>query len=201
MTDHTNLPLASVCMFAGKHLPFGWLMCNGQKIGDKTAFKKYWSKVYEYKFGGRPPHGYTDYLERSFDELLTLLDVYELELPDLRERFILGTGKDHPEVGAFGGEKTVALREEHLPSHSHGGETSDIGSQHEHHQNAFVSTIGRFNPDTNGSGNTVLIPSRKEKLSGGEHTHDFETDKSGGGEAHENQPPYFAAYYIMKVLK
>ncbi len=32
-----------------------------------------------------------------------------------------------------------------------------------------------------------------------QHAHHFKTGLNGGGEAHENRPPYYALAYIMKL--
>lgn len=34
----------------------------------------------------------------------------------------------------------------------------------------------------------------------GSHTHTFTTDTNGGGNAHNNMPPFYALYYIMKCF-
>ena len=47
--------------------------------------------------------------------------------PDLRDKFVLGAGKDYS-VGATGGEKEVTLTIAQMPSHNHdiGNHTHDI---------------------------------------------------------------------------
>jgi Phage Tail Collar Domain len=93
------------------------------------------------------------------------------ETPDLRNRFIVGAGASYG-VGATGGADTVTLTVEQIPSHSH-----------------TFHMMGNANPGDN------WIPSR-----GSNNPQDSgQTRATGGGQAHENRPPYYALTYIMKL--
>jgi microcystin-dependent protein len=94
--------------------------------------------------------------------------------PNLRDRFIVGAGTSYG-LGAVGGLNTVALTTAQMPAHSH-PITGDI-----------FSGNGTFNGMT------------PRTTSGNFYTINNTTGIVGGGQAHENRPPYFALYYIMKV--
>lgn len=88
--------------------------------------------------------------------------------PDLRDRFVVGAGSSYA-VGATGGEASVTLTVDQIPSHTH--------------------------PITDLQGTGGPIP-----ITGG--TYGFypsTTGSTGGGQAHENRPPYYALAYIMKL--
>lgn len=90
--------------------------------------------------------------------------------PDLRNRFIVGAGDEY-NVGATGGEKEHRLTIDELPSHNHTYST-------------WTTTGG-------------------VSAGGGRYAMDGTTTKNtgntGGGQAHENRPPYYALAYIMKI--
>lgn len=103
-------------------------------------------------------------------------DATTLTLPDLRNLFLVGAGLDYS-LGDTGGAAEVALTVDEIPSHTHGYQTPTF--------NVDVESIGV--PDPTGVGNPP-IPAT--------------TNATGGGEAHENRPPYYAVVYavIAKVL-
>lgn len=112
--------------------------------------------------------------------------------PDLRDRFVVGAGATYS-VDDTGGSASVTLTEAQLPAHSHTGTTNTTGS-HEHGAgNALVvqSGAGAWARAPNG-----LTPNTD---SAGQHSHTLNINNTGGGEAHENRPPYFALAFIMKV--
>lgn len=91
--------------------------------------------------------------------------------PDLRNRFIVGAGDEYA-VGNTGGAKEVTLTTAEIPSHTH---------------TYYISTQGdTTNPAT----------SNRRYATGSEEA---TTETTGGGEAHENRPPYYALCYIMKA--
>jgi microcystin-dependent protein len=91
--------------------------------------------------------------------------------PDLRNRFVVGAGS-HYAVGDTGGADSVTLTLNQIPSHTHNytqGERQTFFG-HGAYDNMWVDT-----------GATVA------------------TTSAGGGQAHENRPPYYALCYIMRV--
>ena len=90
--------------------------------------------------------------------------------PDLRDRFVVGAGHDYA-VGATGGEATHVLTIEEMPAHSHA-----------------IATVGE-----DGTGFYV------SQWNPAKSTVSRSTSSVGGGQAHENRPPYYALAYIMRV--
>lgn len=94
--------------------------------------------------------------------------------PDLGGRFVVGAGNRY-HVGDTGGAETVTLSGGQLPPHSHGYELRDDNN--------------RDKPDWIGENHGVWH--------GGDKT--VQTTSSGGGQPHENLPPYRALRYIVRV--
>lgn len=97
--------------------------------------------------------------------------------PDLRDRFIVGAGNSYA-IGAKGGANEVTLTTQQIPPHQHkvfeyaGYHDADPTSTYNNHIAAH----------TNAPSSQWTMP-------------------TGGGEAHENRPPYYALAYIMKVSR
>ena len=120
--------------------------------------------------------------------------------PDLRDRFIVGAGGNY-DVGDTGGANTVTLNTNQIPSHSHGAgtlTTNTTGShshtyQHAHHHTQIRAEGGQTWVSGGMEGSqTNLNGDHKHTISGS-------TSSTGGGQAHENRPPYYALAYIMKL--
>ncbi|HNQ87686.1 MAG TPA: tail fiber protein [Verrucomicrobiota bacterium] len=114
--------------------------------------------------------------------------VNSITTPDLKDRFIVGTGGTYA-LGATGGSKEVALTTTQLPAHSHSmqdyyhAETDNRGHP-EYATYIGGNWVGSGDSDTD---NDYLFYK----------THN--TDSAGGGAAHENRPPYYALAFIMRV--
>lgn len=135
--------------------------------------------------------------------------------PDLRSRFVVGYNSseaDYNAVGKVGGAKDVTLTEAQMPSHGH---TTELAGGHQHayadsyHIENAASISGPRVPGTvvenlGGSyvgsegadqdNNRILYRNRMTQ-SGGQHSHIVKT--SGGGQAHENRPPYYTLAFIQ----
>ena len=113
--------------------------------------------------------------------------------PDLRDKFIVGAGNSYS-VGNTGGEDTHTLTEAEMPSHNHTGTTSTNGN-HKH-------DMGSRGMDT---GSTTNTDGSSDDTSGGDthyagsHSHTLNINNTGNDQAHENRPPYYALYYIMRI--
>lgn len=127
--------------------------------------------------------------------------------PNLCDRFIVGAGKTYG-VGDTGGANKVALTKKEMPNHTH----------------AFVmdNQVGEYdvpksrgNPDKTGKNSGWMENDKGYKSSfssgdneqarryftgtaGGDAT-DTEVGNDGYSDAHENRPPYYALYYIMRI--
>ena len=94
--------------------------------------------------------------------------------PNLRDKFIVGAGNNYA-VAATGGEDSVTLTTAQIPSHTH-----SIQIRTGVDDNNFSFNNG-FSSDRNDSGGT------------------FNSNSTGGGQSHENRPPYYALAFIMKT--
>jgi len=108
----------------------------------------------------------------------------------IQNRFLLGDGSLYT-LGATGGEASVTLSLTEIPSHNHSGTTESNG--------AHTHNVKGLNGTSSGSGACLEsyprnAPSTRTvsnaAMSNGAHTHDFTTENSGGGQAHNNMPPY-----------
>ncbi len=111
--------------------------------------------------------------------------------PDLRDRFVVGSGGKYA-VGDTGGAESVTLSAAEMPSHLHGVSLS--GGTHSHTSLATgAGGSGAFyNAGPGGSANNVSTSLATVSLSGN-------TGYTGSGAAHENRPPYYALCYIMRL--
>ena len=97
--------------------------------------------------------------------------------PDLRDRFIVGAGLGYG-VGAKGGEATHTLTVNEMPSHTHNN--GDF--------NRLLRVDGQYTVrdwDSTATEPNIMASST--------------IAYTGGGQAHENRPPYYALAYIMKL--
>lgn len=127
--------------------------------------------------------------------------------PDLRDRFIVGAGSGYS-LGARGGANTVQLSWNEMPSHAHTRGTMNItgyaqvGSEW-HMGNTWDISSGCLYTSytTTGWRNTGGDYSKYKILLNFDASRSWsgETSYAGSNWAHENRPPYYALYYIMKV--
>lgn len=110
--------------------------------------------------------------------------------PDLRNRFVVGAGNTYS-VGGTGGEANHTLTINEIPSHSHGS-TASGGVV-----NASATGL-RFN-----SGGMIMWSYEETQpwptVQAAAYSGSAATSNVGGGQAHNNLPPYYALAYIMKV--
>lgn len=135
--------------------------------------------------GTTPPNGWllcdgTVISPSSYPALYPLL--VNGTLPDLRSRFIVGTGQgaglSKYNRNDVGGLETVTLAINQIPPHSHSINNGNFGLHHR----SFSGDSGNDIPfETNPDGGYL----------GG-------TNPTGGGNSHENRPPYYALTFIIK---
>ena len=132
--------------------------------------------------------------------------------PDLRDRFIVGSGRNYS-IGNTGGAAAVTLSSEQMPSHSHGNNFSinlsnlscSSAGDHTHTLYGLGDAGGRT------GGSHAQYRYRETSVtetttSAGAHTHTItgsgslngSISNAGGSQAHENRPPYYALAFIMK---
>ena len=132
----------------------------------------------------------------------------------IKDKFILAAGDSYAQ-GATGGSATVTLTTAQLPAHNHSGSAQSNGS---HSHSASSNSVGNHNHsiatklDVDYNMNLSIVAcgystsatkytgdagSHSHTItvnSGGAHTHDLTINNTGGGQAHENMPPYVAYY-------
>ena len=113
--------------------------------------------------------------------------------PDLRNRFIVGSGSSYS-TGNTGGASRVTLSISQMPSHNHSASSSVSDPGHSH---SFKGATG-----SSGSG-TSSRDSVPETQQTGSSTTGISVSTSigskGGNSSHENRPPYYALAFIMKT--
>ena len=98
--------------------------------------------------------------------------------PDLQDRFIVGAGRTYG-VGNAGGADAIALNVNQIPSHNHSLDFDDGG--------------GGYNSVTSGS------MAKSDRQTNVLANYSVQTNYTGGNQAHENRPPYYALCFIMKT--
>lgn len=189
-TQSGGVPIGSILMWSGKvgSLPDGYLLCNGS-IFSSTAYPKLYSVL---------GSAYT---------------------PNLSGRFVVGYDSadgDYNAIGKTGGEKSHILSVNEMPSHAHSfaqkvnslsrapgyvyGGTLDenyvcigagkskqtgTGASGNYAWQMAWSSISIDNDDSN------VLPSLRSWQEN--------TGNAGGGQSHENRPPYYVLAYIIRA--
>jgi microcystin-dependent protein len=163
--------IGEIRMFAGNFAPRGWALCDGQILpisGNDALFS-----LLGTTYGG---DGRTTFA-----------------LPDLRGRAPIhagtGPGLSHRILGQKGGEETVPLTINHLPSHTHTAQlnadstvaTSDKPQSALPARNAGSTPQYGTTPNTTLNGSSISINS------------------AGGNLAHQNMQPYITINYIIAL--
>lgn len=113
---------------------------------------------------------------------LAMRDATTLTLPDLRNLFLVGANLDYS-LGDTGGAAEVTLTEAEIPSHTH------ESIPHTHTEIIAVPALGEISPG-------VPFPSATP-AGGVTGFADVDLLPTGGDEAHENLPPYYAVVYAV----
>jgi len=172
--------------------------------GDVPGTVKMWSGQVakipsDYKLCDGSILSVTDYPE-LFENLGTAFGgngVSSFALPDIRGRFVVGYDSSAPDYNGIsnqkiGGSEKVTLTTSQIPSHDHtnnpifnklSAKASDIDEQ------ASPGSIDAIN-----AGREYNVGSMTEQ-----RWNDATIQSVGGGQPHENRPPYFVLAYIIKV--
>lgn len=108
--------------------------------------------------------------------------------PDLRDRFIMGAGKNYG-VGNKGGEKSVTLTSAQLPSHSHDNGTLAANSAGNHSHDGSSSSAGSHSHssgtlDTGSDGSHSHSISSLSTNSNGSHSHSASSGNQSASHSH-----------------
>lgn len=195
------LPVGSIVQYVANTAPGGWLLCDGREVKINDYRRLY--VVIGNNFG----------TASSSDSFL---------LPDLRGRVPLGKGQGseltNRVLGAMGGEETHILISDEMPIHTHGGSTQDAGAH-----NHTINDQGHFHTINgqayiSGQNTTVTTDNSPNEIDthnltsrttsttdtgitindADDHNHDFTTNETGGGVAHNNMQPYLVVNYIIR---
>lgn len=181
-----TVPVGSITMWAAATAPENWHLCNGAHLNSATYPALY--AVIGHTYGG--------YAEDDFC------------LPDMQGRFVAGKGANgYNTLGDKDGVNSVVLESSQMPSHTHGhshlnshGFFAAVDCEHDF-INPWPNTIkpqpNRFSTNIKGGGasdqwGAIYEFDWSKGVSGG-------LDHTGGGQAHENRPPFIVMNYIIKV--
>ena len=118
----------------------------------------------------------------------------------IQNRFLLGSGSKN--VGVTGGEETVTLTINQIPSHTHNASTNTTGR---HNHSYYTAPHIFFEQDT--SQDAIISPPRpnssnavtKETYYNGDHSHTVTVNATGGSQSHNNMPPYLVVNIWKRV--
>lgn len=132
--------------------------------------------------------------------------------PDLRGRFILGSGAGAGltprAVGEMGGAETHALTQLEMPSHRHSVTSSatvnEMAEGTHGYRAAVASRFATHTTSTDDGSQANAQQQGFDTASGGAHRHrveipSFASASSGSGRPHNNMPPFYALAFIMRV--
>ena len=118
--------------------------------------------------------------------------------PDLRNRFILGSGKNF--VGKTGGEENVTLTQNQMPKHNH---TMSNNGSHSHRTidnfNHYGKCFGKGDRAFSGGGGANFGAGGECMRTSSDGSHNHDITYTGGNKAHNNMPPFYVLTYIMKL--
>lgn len=162
--------IGEIKMIGFSYAPQGWAFCDG-KLLQITQHSDLFSLLGT-TFGG---NGQTDFA-----------------LPDLRGCFPIGVGQgeglSYRTRGERGGMEIVPLNAYQMPAHNHTLNANSSEGSTNNPTNMFLAGVkgvrdGALYADTN---NTTMNP---EAIS-----------QTGGGDPHENMPPFLAIYFIIALM-
>lgn len=209
------MPKGSVIAWSGTcdcdHVPYGFIPCGAffsvapQYFGNNGAVgiaeQNKWRTKYESL--GITVTSKLNSGSSSVGVLITQCN--GVAIPDLTDRFIVQAGGTYAE-GDTGGANTVTLTVNQMPTHNHDTNSSvtnatvntkDNEGKHQH-------GIPSINADGWGSkvrgGSESAATATPSTNNDGTHKHSFDLYARGGGQAHENRPPFYALCYLIKVI-
>ena len=140
--------------------------------------------------------GFIDFTDTDYSNYLGF--TWERELVGLTPVGLNTADSDFDTIGKTGGEKTHALTVSEMPSHSHTNTVSNSGA-HTH------NTWGTYQiAHASGSVRSTVTGSADEGRSNptdlnGNHVHTITINDTGGGQAHNNMPPYKVVAYWKRI--
>lgn len=117
--------------------------------------------------------------------------VDDLQTPDLSGKFVVGWqsgNEDYNLIGNSGGQEKVKLSVQEIPSHHH---TLDDGY--------FMEANQDDTAPSQWIGNNLKGSNKTDRDNSWVSLWRHDTFDTGGGQAHENRPPYYVLAYIIKL--
>lgn len=186
-------PLGIVQMWAGVSVPEGYVLCDGREYS-----------ITEYPELSKALGTTFNTATNANGGAYTTTAGY-FRVPDLRGRFVVGRHDDdneYKELGAAGGKKSVALTTEQLPEHKH--DVKDyLMINPDYNELSFDGW--KWVDDTPIEVGGDMVSGPKRHASAGKSTNKYAqwlkhgSEMAGGGEAHENRPPYYVLAYIIRA--
>lgn len=194
-------PVGAITCYAGVNAPQGWLLCDGSEV-SKINYNALYS-VIENLYG-------------------TPVDANNFILPNLINKFPLGSNPVN-NLGLVGGNETITLTTNQMPSHTHQGNTNesgihnhtatDSGHNHSYDDAYFAENTGEgvniygTSAGTDNDNEYIYRSPMPSTYNGyanisvgnsSSHTHSFTTNSSGLGSSINIMNPYVSLNYIIK---
>lgn len=192
-TDIENklTPLGVIQMWAGANdgLPDNYLLCNGQALKQSDYPELY--KVLGTAFNTAPNSNGVNWAAPSSGMF---------RLPDLQGRFIVGynsSNTDYSAVAKAGGEASHKLSANEMPSHAH--TVDDYYGLENSGVTASAKNQGQLYGDAKNIDSNKLGWSGTDTDNNSMMYKNHSTEYAGGGDGHENRPPYYVLAYIIRV--
>ena len=183
-------PIGSVTAYALATPPAGWLLCDGS-IYNASAYPTL-SVGLGSTYGG---NGTTTFA-----------------VPNLKGRMPVGLDSTQTEFdtrGETGGAKTHTLNEAQIPSHTHTGNSGPVaggltlypsGTLYEILMGIAAGASRLFYSRNSDANNGIQGMTPGINAINADHSHNFTTNPSGSGEAHNNLQPYLVMNYIIRAV-
>ena len=196
INSHGHVPKGTVIDWYGEaafdNIPYGWVPCGGffetsggvfqgqgsipdTIIAEQNKWKQYYSSIELKVIGYQGPN----------NSYLLITKVGDMEIPNLSGRFIVGKGySGDTGIGAYGdynqtgGKNTVQLKESNLPEHTHDIKTISGKTEYK-----GIDVAGSYDVVTKVESSDSTTQKRERDAT-----------------PHENRPPYFALYKLIKVI-
>ncbi len=178
-----GMPIGTILTFAFSAAPTGWMLCDGSLVPADTPLG-------EALLADGHPYGW---------------DGTNPRIPNIQGRTIVGDNNHGSwSIGGTGGVEQVTLTTNQMPSHDHAVILNDGG-----HQHSAISTAGS-GPNSNASWTVGGASAGGASTFGwtgnnGANVRVLTDNKwdysrnTGGGQAHDNMPPYIVLNHIIKV--
>jgi microcystin-dependent protein len=152
-------------------VPKGWAACEGQKL--RVVDEQALFSVIGTTYGG--------------DGVTTFA------LPDLRNRVVIGSSSSHP-LGHMGGEQTVALTNDTMPSHTHLMQASNSEANSASPEGNIPAKMAAGQ-----RGRVTPAPAYSSAEPYPEAMHEGTVAPSGLGDAHINEQPFMVTQYCICI--